>query len=59
LASISWFDVIISPSNGNGEVEDGQHFGPCLLDEHIADDGRRYRGVTGLSYADDGSHGKK
>ena len=47
------------PADGDREVEDGQHFGSSLLDEHVTDDCGRNGGVTGLANADDSSHCKE
>lgn len=39
---------MLPPAHGNGEVKDGQHVGPFLLDEQISDDGGSDCGITGL-----------
>ena len=47
------------PSNRNGKIEERQHFRAHIADEHITDDGRRYRTVTGLADAHKTPHHQK
>ena len=48
-------DVPEAAADGDGEVEQGEHLGAGVLDEHVADDGGRDGGVTRLPDADHGA----
>ena len=49
--------VTKSAANRNGKVKYGQGLGPHVFDKKITDDGRGDGGITGLTDANDGSHG--
>lgn len=43
--------ICLSPSHGDGQVEDGEHHGPFVTGEQVSDDSGRDGGVAGLSDA--------
>ena len=48
-------DVAEAAADGDGKVEEGEHLGAGVLDEHVADDGGRDGGVARLPDADHGA----
>lgn len=42
---------MVPPSQGNGQVEDGEHGGAAVIGEEVSDDGGGDGGVAGLSDA--------
>ena len=43
--------VCLLPSQGDGQVEDGQHHGAAVVSEQVSYDGGRYGRVAGLTDA--------
>lgn len=41
--------VCVLPSQGDGQVEDGEHHGAAVISEQVSYDGGRDGGVAGLS----------